>query len=158
MRSEVSSKRNARSNDMAFVNEFVNAADKARIDWTQFKPEHFSKPHRPWKWTIDRERDAFLLLLEQTGRDETNTRPDVFILAWKDESIRIEARVTGSGTGKFWDTLCWTVSKVDIPPGLQDSEAAVLQLVREALTAHGRLFDTTHLRTITVKFIGRNVP
>ena len=52
---------------MAFVNELISEEDKQKIDWSKFIAWPFSKPHRPWKWTIDRERDVFLYLWNNRG-------------------------------------------------------------------------------------------
>lgn len=136
---------------MSFVNELISEDDKQKIDWTKFKAYSYSNPHSPWKWTIDRVRDVFFIPLEHTGYDDTNTRPDIFVLYWKKTVVRVEARVTGTGEGKFWDTLFWRVSKVDIPVELQSQRDEILSTLKEAFCAHGWLFDE-HAKSVNVLF------
>ena len=138
---------------MAFVNELISEEDKQKIDWSKFIAWPFSKPHRPWKWTIDRERDVFFIPLEQPGYDDTNTSPDVFALYWKKEIIKVEASVTGSGEGKFWNTLIWKVSNIDVPDHLKIEQNDILNTLKEAFCAHGRLFDNAHVKTVYVEFL-----
>jgi len=141
---------------MAFVNELISEADKARIDWSQFKWWKHSDPHRPWKWTIDRDRDAFLIPLEPPGYDDTHTRPEVFALAWRGHIVRIEGYVSGSGPGKFWEQMKWQIVKVVIPAAFCVPESDLLQLIEEALKGHGSTFDMRHLKQVDVDFVGRS--
>src|SRR5688572_18624722 len=97
---------------MSFVNELVPEADKQRIDWTNFRESPFTSPIIPWKWTIDRSRDAYFLPLAGQGPEEG---PEVFMFVWKANLIRLEAWVTGSGAGKWWDTLNCVVTEITIP-------------------------------------------
>ena len=138
---------------MAFVNELVSEEDKQKIDWTKFIAWTFSEPHRPWKWTVDHEHDVFLIPLEQPGYNDTNTRPNVFALYWKKEIIRVEASVIGSGEERFWDTLIWKVSNIDIPDHLKIDRNDSLNTLKEAICAHGRLFDIEHVKTVHVEFV-----
>ena len=137
---------------MAFVNELISEADKARIDWSQFKWWEYSPPHRPWMWTIDRDRDAFLIRLAPPGYDDTHTRPEVFALVLHGHVVRLEGYASGSGPGKFWDHMKWRIVKVVIPTALGQPQGDVLHLIEEALKAHGDLFDTSHLKQVDVEF------
>jgi hypothetical protein len=143
---------------MAFVNELISEADKARTDWSQFKWWKHSDPHCPWKWTIDRDRDAFLIPREPPGYDDTHTRPEVFALAWRGHIVRIEGYVSGSGPGKFREQMKWRIVKVIIPAALRVPESDVLQLIEDALKAHGSIFDTSHLKQVDVEFVARSAP
>jgi hypothetical protein len=81
---------------MAFVNELISDADKQRIDWTNFKAWSYSDPHRPWKWTIDRECDVFLVMLAGRGRE--GEHPQIYALSWHGVVICFEAESGGEGT------------------------------------------------------------
>ncbi|MDR3394135.1 MAG: hypothetical protein P4L70_03950 [Parasulfuritortus sp.] len=135
---------------MAFVNELISDEDKQKIDWTKFKAWPFSDPHRPWKWTIDKERNVFLIPLGGGGPD--GDRPDVFALHWDGQVIRFEAEITGSGTGKFWDTLFWKINNLAIPDNLHSQKEKILESVVNAIRAHGRFFSTEHVKTVHVTF------
>lgn len=137
---------------MAFVSELISEADKARIDWNRFKWDEHSPPHYPWKWSIDRERDAFLIPVELPGRDETHSRPDVFDLSWHGHVIRLAGHATGWGRGKYWEKMRWRIVELAIPASLEACEAEVRQLIKDALDAYGSYFDTQHLEDVEVEF------
>lgn len=48
---------------MAFMNEYISEADKARIDFSKIKHPINRNPIIPNKWTVDRERDIALIYL-----------------------------------------------------------------------------------------------
>ena len=49
---------------MAFVNEAVPEEQKSKFDpKVFFDPFNFNQPIRAFRWTIDRERDVFLIYL-----------------------------------------------------------------------------------------------
>jgi hypothetical protein len=135
---------------MAFINELISDEDKKKIDWTKFKAWPFTPSITPWKWTIDRERDVFFIPLG--GRGPDGERPDVYGLWWKGILLRIEARLIGTGSGKFWDSLYWDITKIDIPDDLCSQRKEILDTLREALCAHGSLFSTEHVKSVTVEF------
>jgi hypothetical protein len=139
---------------MAFVNELISEEDKKRIDWSKFKAWPFTLPISPWKWTIDRERDFFFVPLGGNGPD--GERPEVYALCWNGQIVRLEAKVTGSGGGKFWDTIYWSVSKVDIPDDLQPNQDEILHALKDAICAHGRLFDVEHVKSVHIEFVSRS--
>ena len=138
---------------MAFVNELISENDKQKFDWNKFKAWPFSKPHRPWKWMVDHERDVFLIPLAQSGYDDINTRSDLFVLYWKKEVIRVEARVIESGKGKSLDKSIWKASIIDIPIHLQKERNEIIKTLKEAFCAHGWLFDIDHVKTVHMRFM-----
>lgn len=138
---------------MAFVNELISEEDKQKIDWSKFKTWSYSKPHRPWKWTIDRERNTFFIPLDQPGYDDTNTRPEIFALYWKNEIIRVEARVSGTGVEKSWDTLTWTVDRIIVPENLQSEQDEIIHILKEALSVYGWLFGIEPVKAVYVEFV-----
>ena len=66
---------------MAFVNEYVSAEDKTRIDFASIprRPHDDVKLHsvNPHRWTIDRERDV-ILIWTWSGREE-NSKSNYFL-------------------------------------------------------------------------------
>ena len=136
---------------MAFVNELIPEADKARIDWSKFKAWPFSRPPRPSRWTIDLEKDVFMIMLE--GRGPDGERPETYALSWKGQVIRFEANVSGHGTGKFWETICWRLQSVDIPAHLQHLKEEILDDLKAAIDAHGRFFDRENIVSVQIEII-----
>lgn len=136
---------------MAFINEKIPDSDKARIDWSKFKAWPFSKPSRPSWWTIDREKNVFLVMLE--GRGPDGERPEVYALYWNGDVIRFEANVSGQGTGKFWEIVFWKLQEIDIPVHFKESTEEILNTLKAAIDAHGRLFDRTHIKSVQIEII-----
>lgn len=136
---------------MGFINERISEADKARINWSKFKAWPFSTPSQPSWWTIDREKDVFLVMLE--GRGPDGERPETYALVWKGNVIRFEADVSGQGVGKFWETVFWKLRSVDIQAHLQQSKEEILDDLKAAIDAHGRFFDREHIKCVHIEMI-----
>ena len=64
---------------MAFVNEYISDEDVEKYGIRQLRDElhanYATREH--WEWTIDRERDAYLMRLRNLGRD---LEPEVWLL------------------------------------------------------------------------------
>lgn len=138
---------------MAFINELIPEADKARIDWSKFKAYPFSDSHRPWKWTVDRERDVFLVALDQVGHDDTGTRPDVYALCWKGEVIRFEAQSSSKGVFATGVDMHWKISNIDIPQHLENRRQEILTVLREAIDAHGATYKREPVKVVHIDII-----
>ncbi len=135
---------------MTFVNEEISGEDKAKYDWSKFKAWDFSRPLRPWKWTIDRERNVFLVRLDGRGRD--NERPETYALYWKGFVIRFEAVITGRLNGKFWDEIYWDILKIGVPKEIESYYDEIISDLKQAIDVYGDLFDCSNINSITVKF------
>jgi len=117
---------------MAFVNEFVPQEDKARIDWNSIpRPIYRLRPIHPYRWTIDRERDVFLMKTEQ-GREEASNQYE-FLFWWKGVPTRI--RLEKSWPGK--NTLRWHRLGFFVPEPLRAIEPEIIEVLKEALTVYG---------------------
>jgi hypothetical protein len=135
---------------MAFINELISDVDKARIDWSKFKAYSYSDSHRPWKWTIDRERDVFLVGLALDGYDDTGTRPDIYILYWKGDIIRVEARSNSKGGFETGVDMHWKISKIDIPSHLEHLRQEIVMVLREAIDAHGLTYKREPVKFVRI--------
>lgn len=136
---------------MAFVNEFISEEDKQKIDWTKFKWWKNSDPHRPWKWTIDRERDVFLVML--VGRGREGDHPELYALCWKGDVIRFCAERDGNGMFATGVDMLWKIFNIEIPPNLEGVKEEVLSVLREAIDAHGSVYDRTHVKSVHIEFV-----
>jgi len=138
---------------MAFVNELIPDEQKEKLPFpVKVSPFDGSKPTL-WKWTIDRERDVYLVVASIWGGGYEGTPPDYYyVLSWKDELILFSAEEYLSGTRETDQTLTWKVHRLEIPESLQDKKEEVLQLIREALDAQGWLYNRDCLEAVFVEF------
>ena len=91
---------------MAFVNEFVSDEDikKYKLErlWLGFHPGDQEVPSvYRFHWTVDRERDAFFMIVGGGGREDDAT---ICVLYWKGEYN--DARISiAPGGGRSFDAL-----------------------------------------------------
>lgn len=136
---------------MAFVNELISDEDKQKIDWTKFKAWSFSNPHRPWKWTIDRERDVFLVALE--GRGPDGERPETYALYWKGDVIRFEAERDGKGMFATGIDMFWKIFNACLPQQLEPQRQEILTVLREAIDAHGSIYEREQVKSVHIEIV-----
>jgi hypothetical protein len=120
---------------MAFVNEAVPEEQKSKFDPKVFYQGVFHKPVTTRRWVIDREQDAFLILLGGGGREPEI--PYNYALSWKGVVIKFDAVQTADGSKEKGWSANWMVSNMRIPPALEPQRQEVLQLLREGLDAMG---------------------
>lgn len=138
---------------MAFVNELIPEAEKAKFTFpVSISPFDGSKPTL-WKWTIDRERDAYLVVTDVKGGGYSGTQPDYYyVLCWKGEQIFFAARKQMSGSKEDGFVLTWQMHRLEIPPQLQGREDEVIRLIQEALDERGEFCDRAGLAAVNVWF------
>lgn len=138
---------------MAFMNELIPEIDKFFVDWSKFKANPFSDAHRPWKWTVDRERNVFFVALDRADYEDIVPRPDVYALCWKGEVIRIEAKFTSNGMSTAGVEMHWTISDISIPGHLESQRQEVLGLLRDAIDAHGATYRRESIKAIHINIL-----
>lgn len=112
---------------MAFVNEFMTVEEKI-----EFKAKEIPNPGnrfhtlKPYRWTINREQDVFLIWA-LTVREEP--RNEHFLLGWKGTMIPVLLRKSLSGSA----TITWELISWGLPVYLKDSYKDVKQSLKEAL-------------------------
>lgn len=130
---------------MAFVNEVLSEADKERFASYKIKSKLSSQGALvpiPPKWTIDKERDLVLVLLEGWGsRGSGNDIPTFMVMIWKNQLIRFEAFEEAHGNVEAGYEVWWEVTKVVIPKALESETKIILQLFQEALVTRGAWFN-----------------
>jgi hypothetical protein len=136
---------------MTFVNEEISGEDKAKYDWSKFKAWDFSRPLRPWKWTIDREKDVFFVGLEGQGPD--GERPETYALYWKGNVIRIEAYCTGEGKISAGVDLFWEIQKIYLPPEIQIYHEEIINDLKNAIDMYGAIYDRDVVKSVKVNFL-----
>lgn len=125
---------------MAFVNEFVPEADKSRFDPAIFfRPLSLKKELiELYRWTVDRERDIFLIRLGGGGYGGGYETPDHYALSIKGQVIKFD--LIGNSVGSKPEGTCvinWDVLNLNIPNDFIQQQESILALVEEALDAMG---------------------
>jgi hypothetical protein len=137
-----------------FINEDIPDPDLKNFDVSSlknifgkpFKFEPFGKP----KWTVDRERNAFLLYVGGGGGDHLGTpREETHALWWNGDvaSFTGDLIVTQDESGKV---LTWDRPRLHLPDHLKSRRDEFLALVREALDAKGWGYDRACLNAVVV--------
>lgn len=122
---------------MAFVNEAVPEEQKSKFDpKVFFDPKSPNTPIRMFRWTIDRERDVFLIRLGGGGREPEI--PENFALSWKGNVVKFDGVQTAEGGSRAKNLVVdWHITNVRIPPALDAQREEVLKLLRDGLDAMG---------------------
>lgn len=129
---------------MAFVNEYVPEEDvkKHNLDeiWLKSHPVEKTIPKDvQLHWTVDRERDAFLMCVG-IGREEYSNR-HTFVLYWKAELFRIDLDLVGTGRPqKLTDRpyrMVWELVNIWPTQPKTPTREKVLAALEAALTVRG---------------------
>ncbi len=144
---------------MAFVNEYIPEADYEKYDLRRVCGEHneINRGHMySDQWTIDRERDAFLIKV-WTHREAEFVG---FAFYWKGEWMFFEMRLTGNGINQA-DDCDWTsylVKGFAVPTSLTAEKEEVIAAFKDALAVYRGVGVYTDRKgstaTAIVDFIG----
>jgi len=144
---------------MAFINEVISELDKERVNSFGFKSPYSGKLAETWKWTIDRERNIFLIIIDGAGDKEVR-RPCFLALVLNNLVIKIETYVDSKGNSKKRD-IVWDIERIIVQSDTSMDANMVTECVKEALIAHGFIYDTAGINKIefskisTPVFVGR---
>lgn len=142
---------------MSFVNEYIPAADYDKFDLRRVCGEHNLASQRGHMysrdWTVDRERDVFLIQVWSHHEAEFNG----WALFWRRTWIFFEVKVAEVREDKQ-RSACWCryeVKGFTVPTSLLDFEKDVRFDLERAFSAHagGGVFATVQHRSATVDFV-----
>lgn len=126
---------------MAFVNEAIPAEQKAKFDPKVFVHPLGGYPITTSRWTIDHEREVFLIRLgggrPWEGGDAPKPR-EYLALCWKGDVIKFETLY--SETGRFLDGNLagnWDVLEIHLSTVPVERSNDVLEIIRSGLEAMG---------------------
>ena len=143
---------------MAFVNEYIPEADYGKYDLRRICGEHNLKSLRghmfSQSWTIDREREAFLIKVWSHHEAEF----EGYAFYWKGEWMFFEMRLNGVDT-KMPDGSCWVgylIKGFLLPQHLQARQGEIADDFQQVLSVYCGVgvFSTCCRCTATVEFIG----
>jgi hypothetical protein len=133
-------------NDMAFVNEYATDEDIEKYDlygiWDKFHPLRKGKYYigqRP-SFTIDREKNIFLLKVGSGGREEPSILK--FLPRIDNKGVVIELEKAKGSSGNLHDNpfiIIWDLMKYDSQSDIKYSKEEILKILKEALSVYGLL-------------------
>ena len=142
---------------MAFVNEYIPESDYEKYDLRRICGEH-NLPSRRGRmhsrdWTIDRERDAFLIKVWAQHESEFSG----WAFYWKGEWIFFEVMGTGGG-GRQPDGSCWygyRIKRFALPDHLESHRSQIIADLTQAFGDYcgGGVFSSYRRGTSSIEFI-----
>ena len=119
---------------MAFVNEYASPEDAKKYDLDGISLQFGKDPALRYQWTIDRERNIFLIWME-AGREEFAAR-QTFLLWWQGNFVvvRLLSATTGGLDGQA--TSRWQLQQINLPPEVVTKRAEILDVLKEALVIY----------------------
>ena len=131
---------------MEFVNEYVSEEDIKKYNineiWLSHHPEYKRKgrtsSNSPYNWTIDREREVWLMRVAAGGYERGNL--STWVLYWRGELIEIELAKPGEGSKSYKEQpyrIVWGFSPFSLHPSDHPDWQEILQALKEALTVYG---------------------
>jgi hypothetical protein len=136
---------------MAFVFETMLEEDREKLDPKVFFNPNLGQPISS-RWTIDRERDVFMLAIGGGGPG----RSLVYLLSIQGEIVRFYAygrsvAINGDQMNSLQD---WWVYDIKLPASLENRRDDVLQLIEEAKTEEksGSIYMRDGIKSVTTHF------
>ncbi|MCB1863344.1 MAG: hypothetical protein KDI47_16690 [Gammaproteobacteria bacterium] len=137
---------------MAFVNERIPEEEKEKFTFEVFTHPDGEKPTL-YKWTVDRQKNAFLVLTKVIGGGASGTQEtEYFTLIWNQHLIKFSADAITGGSRETGYFLTWNVHQVEIPQEIQDMREDIQTLIRDALDAKGLFYRRNFLTEVNVVF------
>jgi hypothetical protein len=127
---------------MAFVNEPIPEEDQKRIGWGKLRNpviEMVLEGNTLPRWTVDRDGDAFLILLGGgSTRPEDANQPHYFLFGLRGVRIRVDAlRKRGPLEPDGRRTLEWEVKCLYVPQDLSASMDEIERMLDQAFRVYG---------------------
>jgi hypothetical protein len=122
---------------MAFVNEKIPEQDRPRftavINYENLRKQARYIPEFQsdllTRWTIDREREAYVIFITGGGREQL----DYYALIIDEQSVVFNVDRKGKGNDSIGIQGHWNVYDLLIPPSLESRREEIKQLIREGL-------------------------
>lgn len=123
----------------AFYNTELTETDKQRIDYDAMRNPQGNKKIGTRTWTVNPERDAFLMHIGGGGCREDYCVPDYFLLNHQSAFVRVDAWCREEETDiPMLNNVRWEIIRIHWTTGSVEAKATFKELLVEALTCFGR--------------------
>lgn len=135
-----------------FVAEIMPEAEKEKLPFPVYTYDDGTKPTL-WKWVVDREQDAYMVLVNvEGGGYEGTPLTKHYILNWNNRLIRVSADPMGATFNESGATMHWIVHSVDVLKGLITDQDELNRVIQHAFRAVGELFDGEEYFSVAAVF------
>ena len=135
---------------MAFINERIPEEEKEKFTFEVTTRPDGSKPTL-YKWTIDRERNAFLLTTKKSGGDAGGSETiTYFVLVWNSHVVQFSGSYERSRDNAGKITQNWNIENLEIPSSISDLKEEIVRLIRDALDVRGVLYSRKNIDYVIV--------
>ena len=142
---------------MAFKNEYVPEADSEKHDMRKVCAEHNKELHRDshiWfeYWTVDREKDAFLVRIH-SHRDDNF---EGYAFCWKGNWMFFDMRPSGHSYDQTQNAIWFRflVKDFAVPNRISAQSEVVVADLKEAITTSDIPTGSITDRSATIEFVG----
>ena len=135
---------------MAFINERIPEEEKEKLAFEVSTRPDGSKPTL-YKWTIDRERNAYLVTTKVIGGGAGGGKTiEYFALVWNSNVVGFSGyyQRTRDNVGSI--TQNWYIQNLEIPSSISDLKEEIVRLVRDALDVRGVLYSRKNIDYVVV--------
>lgn len=138
---------------MAFVNETIPEEQKSKFKFPVKTRPDGSKPTL-WKWTIDRDRDVFLVCVDVEGGGYEGTPVTKhFVMSLKGELISLSADPLNCIRNEAEGVVMpWRLHKLVLPPAFSERKDEAFELIRQAFRTMGNLYDGDKYADVSIDF------
>lgn len=137
---------------MSFENELIPEEMKRCFPFDVYSNSKGDKPTL-WKWTVDRERNIYLVIRRIEGGPYEGTQPiEHLALGAFGSVVFVEGEPHLEGKRESGPEVIWVIRKIEIPGELTERSEEVKKILREALEVKGWLYGKT--KKVSVKFEG----
>jgi len=120
---------------MTFINERITSDVRTEFDLSRIKkPPLYLDPAEPYKWTIDRSRNIFLVWTHGGSEDEPSAQH--FALWWDGEIVHVKLEQWTEGEFSRHVVSTWQLKSLVLPAALESKREQVLLTLKEALRAY----------------------
>ncbi|WP_029146655.1 hypothetical protein [Methylophilus sp. 5] len=135
-----------------FVTEKMPEDAKVNLPFDVVVEADGSKPTL-WRWAVDKERDAYIILAGTAGGAYEGTdKTEYYILNWQGHLISISADPLGRTYGESGTSMHWRINEIFTPETLKANKEDVMFLVKDAFRAIGEFFDGGKFVAVNIEF------
>ena len=141
---------------MPFVNEeIITEEDKAYFDSFGIKDPFTGELRKSKEWTIDRERNMFLINVAGQGTEYSEI-PMYFAFVYKNRVFEIPTFHKSIGDMSTGIEMLWEISIGRPPKELMPELSEIFKYLMEAFTAYGSYYDNRGIKSVKFQKVSKN--